>query len=182
MDLAERDALNRLLLQTGQGDRRAFAELYRRTAPKLLGICVRLLRDRNDAEEVLQEIYVAVWRRAAAFDPTRASAATWMIALSRNKAIDRLRQQRRDPLELQQLGDTSDEVPTPASETERSEEFLRLQRCLDELEPQQQRSLREAFFGGATYSELSERCKVPLGTMKSWIRRSLIQLRRCLEQ
>jgi RNA polymerase sigma factor (sigma-70 family) len=181
MDLAEREALNRLLLQTGQGDRPAFAELYRRTAPKLLGICVRMLRDRNDAEEVLQEIYVAVWRRAAAFDPTRASAATWLIALSRNKAIDRLRQ-RRDPLELQQLGDTSDEMTTPAAETERSEELLRLQRCLDELEPQQQRSLRAAFFGGATYNELSVLCEVPLGTMKSWIRRSLIQLRRCLEQ
>src|SRR5579862_5795704 len=117
MDFTERDALTRLLLQTRQGDQRAFDELYHRTAAKLFGICVRLLRDRNDAEEVLQEIYVTVWRRAADFDPSRASAMTWMIALSRNKAIDRLRQLRREPVELQQWDEMEDEVPTPAAET-----------------------------------------------------------------
>src|SRR5579864_2856392 len=92
---AEQDELNRLLLRTGQSDRSAFEELYRRTAAKLFGISLRLLRDRDDAEEVLQEIYVTVWRRAASFDASRASAVPWLIALARNKAIDRLRQQRR---------------------------------------------------------------------------------------
>jgi RNA polymerase sigma factor (sigma-70 family) len=75
-----------------------------------------------------------------------------------------------------------DQQPTPAADAESSQEYRRLQQCMDELEPQQQSSVREAFFSGATYSELAARCKVPLGTMKSWIRRSLIQLRECLDQ
>jgi RNA polymerase sigma factor (sigma-70 family) len=179
---AEQDELNRLLLRTGQGDRSAFEELYRRTAAKLLGISLRLLRDRDDAEEVLQEIYVTVWRRAASFDASRAGAMTWLVALSRNKAIDRLRQHRRAALADVGWGDMLDDAAAPTVDPDRTEDYRRLQRCLDQLDPQHQRSLREAFFSGATYSELAARCKVPLGTMKSWIRRSLIQLRKCLEQ
>ena len=179
---ADQDELNRLLLRTGQGDRSAFEELYRRTAAKLFGISLRLLRDRDDAEEVLQEIYVTIWRRAASFDASRAGAMTWLVALSRNKAIDRLRQHRRAALAGVGWGDTLDEAAAPTVDPDRTEDYRRLQRCLDELDPQHQRSLREAFFSGATYSELAARCKVPLGTMKSWIRRSLIQLRKCLEQ
>src|SRR5579872_1047721 len=113
MQVAEQDELNRLLLQTGQGDQKAFAELYRRTSPKLFGICLRLLRDRNDAEEVLQEIYVTVWRRASSFDPTRAGAVPWLVALSRNKGIDRLRQRRRTQLEPEALSEeVEEEAPT----------------------------------------------------------------------
>lgn len=183
MYFVEQDELNRLLQQTGQGDRDAFAQLYRRTSPKLFGVCLRLLRDRNDTEEVLQEIYVTVWRRAASFDASRAGAISWLIALSRNKAIDRLRQHRRTVLVFEDLGDTVDDKEAPATpDSERTDEYRRLQRCLEQLDPQHQRSLREAFFSGATYSELAARSKVPLGTMKSWIRRSLLQLRKCLEQ
>jgi RNA polymerase sigma-70 factor, ECF subfamily len=180
---AERDELNQLLLQTGRNDQKAFSELYKRTSSKLFGVCLRMLRDRGEAEEVLQETYTTVWRRAATFDVAKASAITWLVTLSRNKAIDRLRQHREelldDPLKLDEV---VDEQPTPAAGAETSQEHRRLQQCLDELEPQQQRSVREAFFTGATYNELATRCKVPLGTMKSWIRRSLMQLRTCLDQ
>ncbi len=177
------DELNRLLQSTGRNDQTAFAELYKRTSPKLFGVCLRMLRDRGAAEEVLQETYTTVWRRAATFDATRASAITWLVALSRNKAIDRLRQHREELLDdPQNLDAAIDQQPTPAADAESSQEYRRLQQCLDELEPQQQSSVREAFFSGATYNELAARCKVPLGTMKSWIRRSLIQLRQCLDQ
>ncbi len=180
---AERDELNQLLLQAGRNDQKAFAELYKRTSSKLFGVCVRMLRDRGEAEEVLQETYTTVWRRAATFDAAKASAITWLVTLSRNKAIDRLRQRREelldDPLKLDEV---VDEQPTPAADAETSQDHRRLQHCLDELEPQQQSSVREAFFTGATYNELATRCKVPLGTMKSWIRRSLMQLRTCLDQ
>ncbi|WP_108471087.1 sigma-70 family RNA polymerase sigma factor [Rhodanobacter thiooxydans] len=179
---AERDELNQLLLQTGRNDQKAFAELYRRTSSKLFGVCLRMLRDRGEAEEVLQETYTTVWRRAATFDVAKASAITWLVTLSRNKAIDRLRQHREELLDdPARLDETVDEQPTPAAGAETSQEYQRLQQCLDELEPQQQRSVREAFFTGATYNELATRCKVPLGTMKSWIRRSLMQLRTCLD-
>jgi len=177
------DDLNRLLQNTGRSDQAAFAELYKRTSSKLFGVCLRMLRDRGEAEEVLQETYTAVWRRASSFDATRASAITWLVALSRHKAIDRLRQHREELLDDPENLDVAvDEQPTPATDAETSQEYRRLQQCLDELEPQQQSSVREAFFSGATYNELAARRKVPLGTMKSWIRRSLIQLRQCLDQ
>jgi RNA polymerase sigma factor (sigma-70 family) len=177
------DDLNRLLQNTARNDQAAFAELYKRTSSKLFGVCLRMLRDRAEAEDVLQETYTTVWRRAASFDATRASAITWLVTLSRNKAIDRLRQHREELLDDPKNLDVAvDEQPTPAADAETSQEYRRLQHCLDELEPQQQSSVREAFFSGATYNELAIRCKVPLGTMKSWIRRSLIQLRQCLDQ
>lgn len=177
------DDLNRLLQRAGRNDQAAFAELYKRTSSKLFGVCLRMLRDRGAAEEVLQETYTAVWRRAASFDATRASAITWLVTLSRNKAIDRLRQHREELLDdPNNLDAAVDEQPTPAADAETSQEYQRLQHCLDELEPQQRSSVRAAFFSGATYNELAARCKVPLGTMKSWIRRSLIHLRQCLDQ
>ena len=180
---AERDELNQLLQQIGRNDQKAFAELYKRTSSKLFGVCLRMLRDRGEAEEVLQETYTTVWRRAGSFDASRASAITWLVTLSRNKAIDRLRQHREELLDdPSRLDETADEQPTPAAGAETSQEYQRLQHCLDELDPQQQSSVREAFFTGATYNELATRCKVPLGTMKSWIRRSLMQLRTCLDQ
>jgi RNA polymerase sigma factor (sigma-70 family) len=180
---AERDELNQLLQRAGRQDQQAFAELYRRTSSRLFGVCLRMLRDRGEAEEVLQETYTTVWRRAATFDAARASAITWLVTLSRNKAIDRLRQHREELIDdPAKLHEAADERPTPAADAESSQEYRRLQQCLDELEPQQQSSVREAFFTGATYNELATRCKVPLGTMKSWIRRSLMQLRTCLDQ
>lgn len=177
-----RDELNLLLLDVGTGDRAAFGTLYRRTSAKLFGVCLKMLRDRGEAEEVLQDVYVTVWRRAVTFDPRLASAITWLVAIARNRAIDRLRRHREEPLD-ESIGDEiADESPSPASIVEHSEERQRLERCLEGLPAQQCSVVREAFFTGATYAELAERLSVPLGTMKSWIRRSLLQLRACLEQ
>jgi RNA polymerase sigma factor (sigma-70 family) len=179
---ADRDELNRLLIQTGRNDRDAFAELYRRTSSKLFAVCLRLLRNSSEAEEVLQETFTTVWRRAATYDMAKASAITWLITLSRNKAIDRLRRSREEVLaDPALMSESVDEQPSPPAVAEASEEYERLLDCLEELEPRQRASVREAFFTGATYNELALRCKVPLGTMKSWIRRSLMQLRTCLD-
>jgi len=179
---AEHEELNRLLQQAGRSDQQAFAELYRRTSSKLFGVCLRMLHDRGAAEEVLQEIYITVWNRAASFDAAKASAITWLTTLSRNKAIDRLRQHREElPDDPRTLDEAVDEQPSPAAQAQTSQEHRRLTDCLDALEPQQRSSVREAFFSGATYNELATRCQVPLGTMKSWIRRSLMQLRTCLD-
>ena len=174
--------LNAFLLQTAAGDRAAFAELYRRTSPRLLGVCLRMLADRREAEEVLQEAYVAVWQRAKTFDRTRASAMAWLVALARNKAIDRLRQRQGAAADSTvDLESVVDENATPAIRAESAEEYRRLAQCMDELEPKQRNYIREAFFSGLTYNALADHAKVPLGTMKSWIRRGLLQLRACLE-
>jgi len=179
---AEQEALDRLLSQTARGDQAAFAELYRCSSSRLFGVCLRMLRERGETEEVLQETWITVWHRAATFDASRASAITWLTTLARNKAIDRLRQRREQPLDDPALVNTLvDEDPSPAADAENSQEYRRLRDCLDQLEPQQRGSVRAAFFSGATYNELATRCQVPLGTMKSWIRRSLLQLRTCLD-
>lgn len=178
----EREQLTRILVAAGTGDQQAFAELYRRTSSKLFGVCLRMLRERAEAEDVLQEVYTTVWRRASSFDPTRASAITWLVTLARNKAIDRLRQRRETLLDEPDSFDMADDnQPSPAQQAQSSQERKQLERCLDALEPQQKSAVREAFFSGATYMDLAARSRVPLGTMKSWIRRSLIRLRACLE-
>jgi RNA polymerase sigma-70 factor (ECF subfamily) len=178
---AERDALNDLLRRTGARDQRAFEQLYKATSPRLFGVCLRLVGDRAEADEVLQEAFVTIWRRASSFDATLSSAFTWLVTVVRNKAIDRLRQRPGVHVATDIAWESIvDDTPGPSSQAEDSQAYGRLHECLGELEGQQRRSIREAFFSGATYNELAERAKVPLGTMKSWIRRGLMQLRACL--
>lgn len=177
----EREALARLLEQAGSQDARAFAELYQRTSSKLFGVCLGMLRERGEAEDALQNAYLTIWRRAASFDAARAGAMTWLIALTRNLCIDRLRQHREMPLDESVAGNWVDPLPGPAAHSEASQERQRLEHCLDTLAEQQKSAVRAAFFSGATYNELAAREGVPLATMKSWIRRSLIRLRTCLE-
>jgi RNA polymerase sigma factor (sigma-70 family) len=178
---AERDALNDLLRRTGARDEQAFASLYKATSPRLFGVCMRLAGDPAEADDILQEAFVTVWRRASTFDPSLSSAFTWLVTVVRNKAIDRLRQRPSAAHTSDIAWDAIvDERPGPAAEAEAGEAYGKLHACLDELDAQQRRSIREAFFGGATYNELADRARVPLGTMKSWIRRGLLQLRACL--
>jgi RNA polymerase sigma factor (sigma-70 family) len=178
----DQEELDRLLQRIGDHDREAFAELYRRSSPRLYGVCLRMLTDPREAEEVLQEAYVSIWQRGATFEPGRAGAMTWMVSLVRNKAIDRLRQHANVQLDHDFAIDSiADDEPTPVAKVESHQSYKRLEECLQELEVQQRRSIREAFFSGNTYHELAHRAQVPLGTMKSWIRRGLLQLRTCLE-
>ncbi|WGY70495.1 sigma-70 family RNA polymerase sigma factor [Burkholderia cepacia] len=177
-----REELNQFLLDVAAGDQDAFGILYRRTSAKLFGVCLTILRDRGEAEEVLQDVYVTVWRRAATFDPALASAITWLGAIARNRAIDRLRRHREAPVDESTMEETADEQPSPAAVAEHSEARRRLEYCLENLPAAQGSVVREAFFAGATYAELAEHLRVPLGTLKSWIRRSLIQLKACLER
>ena len=174
--------LELLLSRAATGDAGAFTELYERASPRLLGVCLRMLQDPLDAEEVLQEVFVTVWRSTQLFDPTIATATTWLVALTRNKAIDRLRQ-RRTPGVLEAIDPEHlvDERWGPPAHAEADQQYRRLQACLDRLEPRHSQALRDAFFRGATYKELAERSEVPLGTMKSWIRRALAELRVSLE-
>lgn len=174
--------LNPLLRSVATGDRRALTDLYDRTSAKLFGICVRLLGSEAEAEEVLQDIYLTVWKKADRFDPVKASPITWLAVLARNKAIDRLRLRRlgTDPIEA--AGEVADERPSALEVLETAEDRERLDACLDELDERQRSMIRCAFLDGASYPELAEREGVALGTMKSWIRRGLLRLRGCLQR
>lgn len=185
MDLdGNRDLIATALGRIPGGDRAALQTVYRLTSAKLFGVVLRILGERSEAEDVLQEVYVTVWRKAADFDPSRASPMTWLIAIARNRAIDRLRATRQvraiDPI------DAANEVPDGAfgadTALEMSQDTARLHGCLEGLAVHERNALRGAFFDGNTYEELAARMKVPLGTMKSWIRRAMIKLKGCLEQ
>ncbi|MGH8124392.1 MAG: sigma-70 family RNA polymerase sigma factor [Rhodanobacteraceae bacterium] len=170
-----------LMRATARGERDAFANLYRRTSSKLFGVCLHMLRERGAAEDALQNVYISIWQRAGSFDASRAAAMTWLITLARNQCIDRLRKHREAPLDDATAENLTDPDPDPQAMTEASVQRQRLERCLDALGTQQKSAVRAAFYTGATYNELADRENVPLATMKSWIRRSLIRLRTCLE-
>ena len=149
-----------------------------------MGICLRILKDREEAEEALQDTFISVWQRSGSFDPAKASPVTWLATIARNRAIDRLR--ARHPRQDSALDgaalDVADDASDPFGRAATAQESGQLQGCLAELESRSQSIIRAAFFDGFPYSQLAERAGVPLGTMKSWMRRGLQQLRRCLER
>jgi RNA polymerase sigma-70 factor (ECF subfamily) len=182
-DRAATSQLTAALVRIATGDRAALELVYRDTSAKLFGVLIRILADRQEAEDVLQEVYITVWQRAAAYDPERASPITWLVAIARNRAIDRLRSgaKRRKSEPLEAADDVSDPAPSAAALLESADDSSRLTGCLDELEERTRTAIRRAFLDGLTYEDLAARTGVPLGTMKSWIRRGLLKLRACLE-
>jgi RNA polymerase sigma factor (sigma-70 family) len=175
--------LSAALARVAAGDRAALELVYRDTSAKLFGVCLRILNDRREAEDVLQEVYITVWRKAGVFDPARASPITWLVAIARNRSIDRIRSgsilRRAEPVES--ADEVRDPAPDPAAMLETADMQMRLAGCLQDLEERQSTAIRAAFLDGLTYEQLAERMSVPLGTMKSWIRRGLLKLRTCLE-
>jgi RNA polymerase sigma factor (sigma-70 family) len=181
-ELRSSDELAALIGAVAAGDRAAFRAVYERTSAKLYGICLRLLGSEVEAEDVLQEAYVTVWRNARRFDSAKASAITWLAVIARNKAIDRLRRRRPVADGLEAAAEVPDEGPLATAVIEQKDDARRLAHCLDELDERARAMIRAAFLDGASYPELAEREGVPLGTMKSWIRRGLMRLKGCLER
>lgn len=175
------EELATILESVARGDRQAFARLYERTSAKLYGICLRLLGSEAEAEDVLQDVYVTVWQKAERFDRGRASPITWLAVLARNKGIDRLRRRSTKAEPIEAAAEVEDDRPLPFELVEQRQEAARLSHCLEELDERPRAMIRAAFLDGATYPELAEREGVPLGTMKSWIRRAMQRLRGCLE-
>jgi RNA polymerase sigma-70 factor (ECF subfamily) len=171
-----------LLRSLADGDRKALQPLYVRTSAKLYGICLRMLGNPDDAQDVLQSVFLSAWQKAGAYDATKASPITWLATMARNRAIDRLRQGRQIFEKMDAAVDVPDEHPSAPQVIEDAQDRERLVQCLDELEERQQAMIRAAFLDGASYPELARREDVPLSTMKSWIRRGLLRLRGCMER
>ncbi|RAK51398.1 sigma-70 family RNA polymerase sigma factor [Phenylobacterium deserti] len=164
------------------GEREALRQLYQATSAKLFGVCLRILVDRDEAEDVLQDVYLTIWRRADRYDAGRASVIAWTSAIARNRAIDRLR--ARGPLAMAEPVEDlelADDAPGAEALLEQAGEHGRLLACLDTLDARTRQVIRTAFFEGVTYEALAQRTATPLGTVKSWIRRGLARLKGCLE-
>ncbi|MFL6823744.1 MAG: sigma-70 family RNA polymerase sigma factor [Xanthobacteraceae bacterium] len=158
-DAARSRELAAALVRVAGGDRAALRLVYQDTSAKLFGVCLRILKDRSESEDVLQDVYVTVWRKAASFDPGRASAITWMVAIARNRSIDRLRSRaaggRLEPIEAADV--VSDPAPAALERVELAQEQQRLARCLEELDARHATAIRAAFLDGATYEQLAAR-------------------------
>ncbi|QNQ12129.1 sigma-70 family RNA polymerase sigma factor [Sphingomonas alpina] len=178
-----RARLIEVLVRTGDEDRAAFRDLYTLTSAKLFGVCLRICGERQAAEDVLHDVYLTVWKRAGAYEPSRASPITWLSTIARNRAIDWRRAQAvRHSTPIDEAPPVVDTAPLASEIVVADQEAHRLHHCLDTLEERQRGAIRTAFFDGVTYADLAEREHVPLGTMKSWVRRGLMKLRECLEQ
>ncbi len=177
-----RALLSRAIARIANRDPDALKYVYRHTSAKLFGVCLRILNDREEAEDVLQDVYLSVWNKADRFDPEKASPITWLVAMARNRSIDKLRARGgRVMAGVEEAEALPDSAPLASTLVETDEDRLRLNGCIDQLDPKQAGAVRTAFFEGVTYDALAQKIGVPLGTMKSWIRRSLISLRACLE-
>ena len=196
IDWSERSVeLSRLLGRAGLGDRAAFATLYERTSPHLYTVVLRINRDRAQAEDILQEVYVSIWRAAGSFDAAQSQPLTWLTRIARNRAIDSLRRSRTQPQiqssatlaggaepEDDSVYDTvADSAPGPLDLLDRAAEARSLEACMEKLSALQRQSVALAFFHGLSHAEIAEQLRQPLGTVKSWVRRALQSLKGCLQ-
>ena len=169
-----------LIARCALRDRAAFRDLYTRTSAKLFGVTLRILKDRAEAEEALQEVYVKIWQRADKYVPGGFSPISWLVAVARNHALDVLRARKPQSEDIDLALEVADGAPDPEQAEADRGERARIDNCLDQLEPARADAVRGAYLDGYSYEELSARHNVPLNTMRTWLRRSLMKLRECL--
>jgi RNA polymerase sigma-70 factor (ECF subfamily) len=169
-----------LIARTALRDRAAFRDLYQRTSAKLFGVALRILRDRSEAEDALQEIYVKIWQRADRYVVGGYSPISWLVAVARNHALDRLRGRRPTTDDIDVATEIPDHQPDPEAAAIGKGERARIDNCLGQLEGDKADAVRGAYLDGFSYEELAARYEVPLNTMRTWLRRSLIKLKECL--
>ena len=172
-----------LMQRVAARDREAFSALYAATSAKLYGIILRISRRRDVADELLQEVYVQIWERAGYYDAAKGSPITWMVTIARNRALDEVR--RKTALSIEDVPealDVASDEEVPLERIERSQQLLRLRQCLDRLDSNRREAVLLAYREGMSREALGQRFARPPGTIKSWLRRSLLQLRDCLGQ
>ena len=188
-DISDRNRLLADLLHAcAQGRQSAFQALYREVSPQLFAALVRILRRRDLAEEALQDALLSVWRNAGSYSADKGAPMAWMVSICRYRALDMLRREKREvslDTERADIDGDGQQVPegeavTDAVSVSKAEE-RRLDECMGRLNDGQQRSIRLAYVDGCTHEEIAARTGSPVGTVKSWVRRGLESLKRCLE-
>lgn len=174
------EEIGTLISRCALGDRAAFGALYDETAPKLMGVCLRVLRDRAVAEEAMQDCFIKIWRHAERFQTGGVHPMGWMATIARNTAIDRARAGRaHEPIDRHAFA-LAAPGPGPEAAAIARSEATRIADCLAALPPERAEAVRGAYLDGRSYAELAEAADVPLNTMKTWLRRALITLRSCV--
>ena len=173
--------LVRLLAAVGQGDQAAFEQLYAATRAKLYGVVLRILRRHDLADEVIQETYLKIWGSAGTFNPAMASPITWMVTIARNRAIDLVRKRSEVSIEEEpEAMDVAADLPNPLAARELSEDLKRLMGCVGALDGDRQQMVLLAYYNGFSREQLAAKFEKPVNTIKTWLRRSLLEIRECL--
>lgn len=175
------DPVSDLLTRVARQDRAAFDALYEAAAAKLFGVLLRILRNRAEAEDALQEVFTRLWLHARRYDPQKGRGVTWAVAVARNHAIDRLRARPAATDGDAALAFVPDGRPDAEAQAIAAGEARRIVDCFGTLDPARAEAIRGAYMGGLSYEDLSRRHDVPLNTMRSWLRRGLLKLKECLE-
>jgi RNA polymerase sigma-70 factor (ECF subfamily) len=174
------DPIALLIAKCAAADRPAFRKLYRDSSAKLMGVLLRMLGERAEAEDALQEVFTRVWLRAGRYDPAKGRGMTWLIAIARNLAIDRLRA-RPEAESDEGLDTVQDTAPRAETKLIAKGEAKRMADCFNTLEPERAEAVKGAYLDGLSYLDLAAHHAVPLNTMRTWLRRSLLKLKECLE-
>lgn len=173
--------LSALLSKVALKDHNAFKTLYDLTSPKLFAVCLRILKDEDSAADVLQEVYVSIWQKAAQFETGRATPMAWLATIARNRAIDLVRT-RRPVDDIDDHGEITDANPDPETQTISSNEKDRLENCLGQLDERHAAIIRNTYLSGWTYQQAADAETIPLNTAKTWVRRGLQALKDCLSR
>lgn len=182
IDLTQTDDIGHLIARCALKDRMAFERLYDATSAKLFGVTLRLLRNRSEAEDAMQDVYVKIWAHADRFGTGKQSPMAWLIVVTRNHCIDLIRARKPSATDIDEVFDLSDGAKSPEESAINSSEGERITKCLSELDSQKAEAVHAAYVDGYNYQELADRYEIPLNTMRTWLRRSLLSLRECLER
>ncbi|MGZ5834753.1 MAG: sigma-70 family RNA polymerase sigma factor [Xanthobacteraceae bacterium] len=170
-----------LLAAVAKGDQAAFERLYAATRAKLYGVALRILRRADLADEMIQETYLKIWGSAGQFDPALASPITWMVAIARNRAIDVVRKKSDVSIEeVPEVLEIAGETPQPLAAREMTEELKRLLACIGQLDADRRKLVLLAYYNGWSREQLAKQFDKPVNSIKTWLRRSLIEIRGCL--
>lgn len=180
--MADASNIDDLIAQCALKNQAAFTQLYNLTSAKLFGVVLRVLNNRAEAEDALQEIYIKIWNNAGKFAVNQYSPMSWLVVVARNHAIDIIRARKPIAVDIDDAFDVSDDSKTPEEEAVNSSEGKRIDHCLSELDENKAQAVRGAYVDGYSYDELAERYDVPINTMRTWLRRSLMSLKECLER
>ncbi len=184
MSDAQKAQIERLIARTAQGDREAFEALYQATSARLHAVCLSVLHDRPEAEETLQEVYIRIWQGAARYAVNGLSPMTWLITIARNRAIDRLRARGSRPAPAPEDAAAQVACPAPGPEDAAimAQQRRMLDDCLAHLAAPQEGAVRAVYLEGLSYADLAHREGLPINTVRSWLRRSLLRLKDCVSQ